>query len=151
MANDLSNARRRDPYLGNRFRIALEVNGVEEGGFSECSGLVVETEFEERREGGLNGYVHRFPKGTKFTNVILKRGLIDSDRLWQWHQDLVAGQVTALNVSIILRDPAGNDTKWKWHLERAYPVKWTGPEFKADASAVAIETLELAHHGLKKG
>jgi len=150
MANDQKNPLRRDPYLGNRFRISLKIDGVEEGGFSECSGLVVETEFEERREGGLNGYVHRFPKGSKFTNVVLKRGLIDSDRLWNWHQDLVAGKVTPLNVSIVLRDAAGEDTKWTWHLERAYPVKWAGPELKADASAVAVETLELAHHGLKK-
>jgi phage tail-like protein len=36
----------------------------------------------------------------------------------------------------------------KYHLMNAYPVKWTGPELKASAGAVAIESLEFAHEGL---
>jgi len=50
---------------------------------------------------------------------------------------------------IILMDSEGNE-KWRWSFERAYPVKWTGPDLKADSSAVAVETLELAHNGIKK-
>ena len=36
----------------------------------------------------------------------------------------------------------------KYHLMNAYPVKWTGPELKANAGAVAVESLEFAHEGL---
>jgi phage tail-like protein len=141
---------RKDPYLNNRFRVALEIDGVVEAGFSECAGLVVETEVEERREGGLNQYAHRLPKGSKVANLVLKRGLTDSERLWKWHQDLVSGKVKAVNLSVILLDSAGAE-RWRWNVKDAYPAKWMGPELKADASAVAIETLELVHHGITKG
>jgi len=135
---------RGDPLLANRF--ALEIDGITEAGFSECSGIVVETEFEERREGGLNAYTLRFPRGSKLSNIILKRGVTDSGSLWKWHQDIVAGRITRKKVSIILLDSTGTE-KWRRNLEEAFPVKWSGPELKADGSSVAIETLEFAYHG----
>jgi phage tail-like protein len=144
-------AQRTDPYLANRFQVALEIDGVIQAGFSECSGLSVETEIEERREGGVNSYVHRLPRGVKQGNIVLKRGLTDSDQLWKWHQEIVAGNVkTARNLSIVLLSPLGEE-RWRWNVERAYPVKWSGPEFKADGSTIAIEALELVHHGISKG
>ena len=141
---------RRDPFLANRFKIALEIDGIKEAGFSECSAIVVETEFEERREGGLNAFSLRFPRGSKLSNVILKRGITDSGSLWQWHQDIVAGKITRKSLSIVLLDSTGTEEKWRWNLAEAYPVKWSGPEMKADGNAVAVETLELAYHGVSK-
>lgn len=35
----------------------------------------------------------------------------------------------------------------KWALQSVFPVKWTGPQFSAEGPKVAIETLEIAHHG----
>jgi phage tail-like protein len=40
-------------------------------------------------------------------------------------------------------------TKARWTLDKAFPVKWVGPSFKSDEAAVAIESLELAHHGIQ--
>jgi phage tail-like protein len=141
---------RKDPLLANRFKIALEINGITEAGFAECTGIVVETEFEERREGGLNAYTLRFPKGSKLSNIILKRGITDSEFLWKWHQDIVAGIFNPRNISIVLMDSTGTQEKWRWNLTTAYPVKWSGPELKADGNTVAIETLELTYHGISK-
>ncbi len=143
---------RKDPLLANRFEIVLEIDGITQAGFSECTGIVVETEFEERREGGLNDYTLRFPRGSKFSNIILKRGITDSDSLWKWHQDIVAGRIIRKKVSIVLlnpTEPVGQE-KWRWNLAEAFPVKWSGPELKADGNTVAIETLELAYHGISK-
>jgi phage tail-like protein len=139
---------RKDPYLGNRFQV--EIDGIVEAGFSECSGLVVETEVEDRREGGLNDYAHRLPKGSRFVNLVLKRGLTDSDQLWKWHQDIVAGKVSRRSVSVVLLDSTGEE-QWRWNLREAFPTKWVGPELKSDGNLVAVETLEIAHHGLSKG
>jgi len=50
--------------------------------------------------------------------------------------------------AIILKDEAGNEVK-RWNLFRVFPVKWIGPEFKAAASELAIETLELACEGIE--
>jgi phage tail-like protein len=136
------------PYLSNRFQV--EVDGVVEAGFSECTGLVVETEVEERREGGLNRYVHRLPRGSKYVNLVLKRGLTNSEQLWKWHQEVVGGHLTFRAISVVLADSTGEE-RWRWNLADAYPAKWVGPELKADGSLVAIETLELVHHGISKG
>nr|CBH39152.1 conserved hypothetical protein [uncultured archaeon] len=140
-------AERNDPYLN--FRFLVEIQGLIVGGFSEVSGLQAETETEEIQEGGVNDYVHKLPKITKYPNITLKRGITDSEALWKWHQEVVNGIIMRKSGFIILMDSEGNE-KWRWSFEDAYPVKWQGPDLKADSSAVAVETLELAHNGLKK-
>jgi len=36
-----------------------------------------------------------------------------------------------------------------WALSDVIPVRWTGPSFNSESSKVAVETLELAHHGFR--
>ena len=141
-------AERKDPYLS--FRFLVEIQGLIVGGFSEVSGLQAETETEDIREGGVNDYVHKLPKITKYPNITLKRGITDSAALWNWHQDVVNGIIKRKSGFIILLDGEGNE-KWRWSFERAYPVQWTGPELSADSNTVAVESIELAHNGIKKG
>ena len=135
------------PYLNFMFHV--EIQGLIVAGFSEASGLQVETETEDYREGGVNDYVHKLPKISKQSNISLKRGITDSDVLWQWHRDVVNGIIERKNGRIILFDVQGNE-KWRWEFIEAFPVKWSGPEFKADGGTVALETLELAHHGITR-
>lgn len=136
------------PYIA--FRFLVEIQGLIVGGFSEVSGLQVETEVETVEEGGVNDYVHKLPKKTTYPNLVLKRGLADSTALWGWHQNVVNGIIKRTSGAVILLDLEGNE-KWRWHFKNAYPVKWVGPELKADSSTVAVETLELVHEGLQKG
>jgi phage tail-like protein len=136
------------PYLN--FKFLVEINGIVVGGFSDVTGLQVETEVELLEEGGVNDHVHKLPKKTKYSNLTLKRGLTDSDALWKWHNDVATGKITRNSGAIILQDNEGNQT-WRWNFKNAYPVKWIGPELKASSNVVAIETLELAHDGLEKG
>jgi phage tail-like protein len=35
----------------------------------------------------------------------------------------------------------------RWIFDNAYPVKWSGPQLKSSEAALAIEELEIAHHG----
>lgn len=139
--------RREDPLY--TFRFHVEIHGLTVAGFSEVSGLQVEIETEDIREGGVNDYVHKLPTVTKYPNLILKRGLIDSDVLWKWHQDAVNGNIKRMNGRIILYDFQEDKEKWAWAFENAFPVKWTGPELKGDQATLAIETLELVHTGIK--
>ena len=136
---------RTDPYLTSKFYI--EIQGIEQASFAECSGLAVETEVFEYQEGGLNEYVHKLPGRSKVSNVTLKRGITDSNELWDWYRDVVQGKIERKNVSIVLYDLEGNEVM-RWAFIDAYPVKWSGPAFKADANAITIETLELAHRGM---
>ncbi|MCX6581404.1 MAG: phage tail protein [Candidatus Aminicenantes bacterium] len=140
--------KRNDPYVSFLFQV--EIQGLIVGGFSEVSGLQVETETHDFREGGVNDYMHKLPKGSKQSNITLKRGFTDSDVLWKWHQDVVNGKFKRKSGRIILMDSEGNE-KWHWTFEDAFPIKWVGPDFKAQQGATSIESLELAHKGIKKG
>lgn len=138
---------RNDPYVNCRYLV--EVRGLVVGGFSELSGLQAEIETEEYQEGGVNGFTRKFPKTTKYPNVVLKRGLTDSDTLWKWFQEASQGQIQRKTVNVIVLDTEGN-RKTDWRCVDAYPVKWAGPDFKADTAQIAIESLELVHEGIKR-
>ena len=137
---------RNDPYAG--FRFLIEIDGHVVGGFSEVTGLQAEIEIEEYREGGENDYVHTLPKATKYPRLVLKRGITDSNTLWQWQTKVRSGRVERHTVHIVLLDEAHN-RKWDWRCVDAYPVKWSGPDFKADGNSVAVESMELVHNGIR--
>lgn len=143
----MATAERRDPLAAFRFRV--ELDGMIVGGFSEVSGLQAEMETEDYREGGLNSYVHKLPKATKYSNFILKRGLTNSVELWNWFNATANGQIKRRNGSLIVLDASGNES-WRWNFSQAYPVKWAGPEFKADSGSIAFESVELVHNGFSK-
>jgi len=106
-------------------------------------------EVESIREGGVNDYVHRLPKWTTQSDLVLKKGQTDHDLLWNWYADVVAGKVERKNGSIYLLDSQGIPAMW-WDFFQAFPVKWSGPTLNAASGQVAFETLTLAHHGLTK-
>ena len=140
-----ANTRLPDPHLSFRFRV--EIESIEAGGFSDVTGLQAEVELFDYREGGVNEYMHRLAGPVKYpANLVLKHGLMDADRLWQWEQEMLQGSIRRTNVSIILLDSAGKD-RWRWDFKEACPVKWSGPDLKAGTAEVAVETLELTHRG----
>ena len=143
----MAQVERNDPYLNVRFLV--EIDGLLVAGFTEVSGLQMETESQDYIEGGVNDYVHKLPKISKQSNISLKRGITDSDVLWRWHQDVVNGNIQRKNGRIILYDFEGNE-KWRWVFKEAFPVKWTGPEFRAGGNTVAVESLDLVHHGVTR-
>ena len=134
-----------DPFLSFRFRV--EIGDRQVGGFTEVTGLQAEVEVFEYREGGLNDYVHKLAGPVRYpSNLILKHGLMDSDQIWDWEQEVLHGKIKRSNVSIVLLDATGQD-KWRWNFKDACLVKWSGPDLRAGTAEVAVETLELAHRG----
>jgi phage tail-like protein len=53
------------------------------------------------------------------------------------------------NGQIILLDDEGTEAA-EWTFTDGWPRKWTDPTFNATANEVAIDTLEIAHEGLKR-
>src|SRR6266496_2830460 len=140
---------RTDQFRGYNF--AVEVEGLVAGGFSEVSGLQLEIEVQEYREGGRNGYIHKRAGPAKYpANLTLKRGLSDVRTLWKWYWDVAHGNISRKNVSILFLNESGEE-KLRWNFERAYPVKWVGPDLRAMGNEVAVESMELAHAGLMNG
>jgi phage tail-like protein len=141
-------ARPPDPLRG--FRFLVEIEGIASGGFARVKGLTREVKIESRREGGVNDYEHKLMSGVSYASVVFERGLALDD-LWQWALDAADGNVTRKNVWVRLRDEAGAVvSKWAWHIESAFPVKWSTSDLDGASSQVLVESLELAHHGLRK-
>lgn len=130
------------------FRFLVEIKGLYVAGFTEVSGLQSEIELEEYREGGNNGYAHRFPKAIRYAPIVLKRGMTTSSDLWDWYESVRAGNVTRKDGSIIMQDGQGKEV-CRWNFFESYPSKWSGPDLSSMSSAVAIESVEIVHNGLK--
>ena len=146
-----------DLFTTYRFWIEVGSKRMIVGAFIECSGLEAQIEVEEWKEGGLNDRVHLFPgRAQKASNLVLRRG-IATDELWRWYYRVTQGdfagsgpgQTARQNLTIIVH---GYDQikPMRWTIEGALPVKWSGPTFKANASEVAVESIELIHKGLRR-
>lgn len=136
--------------LYTTYRFWVELSGITEAAFTECSGLQSEIEVFDWQEGGVNEYVHRLTARAKpFPNLVLKRGLA-SDELWHWYHDTLRGRtIRRQNLSILLHGYNGMKMV-QWDVTDALPVKWLGPQFKSDGKEVAVETIELIHHGVTR-
>jgi phage tail-like protein len=133
--------RRVDPYANCNFLVQIE--GINRAGFREVSTVESTNDVVEYREGGDNRSPRKLPSLTKYSNIVLRRGLTDDDDLHRWYQDAVDGNIRRQNGSIVVRDSRGQEVV-RYNFFDAWPVKWTGPTFDATANDVAIETLELA-------
>jgi phage tail-like protein len=149
-----------DPFPAYNFRITLidtsstlakvktAINFVAAGGFSECSGLEGTLQVEEYSEGGENRFVRKFPTRMTYSNITLKRGVGFSEELWSWHFDYASGKGKRRDGIIIMLNELQIPVKL-WRFKEGLPLRWVGPTFNASQSAVAIESLEIAHHGLE--
>jgi phage tail-like protein len=137
-----------DPFASFNFR--LEVNGIVKAGFSEVTGLNAESNVIEYREGtdGLNA--RKLPGLIKYGNVTLKRGVTDDPELFTLFKQVIDGDITRDDsMSIVLLDEKRNEAV-RWNLLSAWPSKWMGPDLKANANEIAIESLEIAHEGVER-
>src|SRR5688572_17014109 len=132
------------------FNFLVELDGIAQASFIECTGLDATTEVIETREGGDNVTVRKLPGKTTYTDITLKWGLTDSDELWQWRRQVIEGTVMRKNGSVVVYDLTNRQEVVRWNFISAWPTKWEGPAFNAKGSDIAIETLVLAHEGITR-
>lgn len=137
---------RQDPLRG--FRFLVEIEGITSGGFARVKGLSREVKHESYREGGVNEYEHKLLTQVLYPVVVLERGLALDD-LWKWALAAADGDVHRRTIRILLQNEA-NEKAWAWQVEYALPVKWAASDLDAHSSPVVMESLELAHHGLRR-
>lgn len=118
------------------------------GAFQEVKGLGANLEVTAYAEGGINDFVHQLPVRHSWNRISLKRGVVREPGLWFWY---MAGLTQSLGArrdgTVIMLTPAGVPAM-AWTFQAGIAVKWDGPELNAMQNAVAIEGLEIAHHGL---
>jgi phage tail-like protein len=138
---------RHDPF--GAFRFTVTFDDLPPGGFSDCTGLQLDTEVLEQVEGGVNTHTWRLVTRTKQTNLTLKRGIVNKV-LWDWYHDISVGTMKFRNGTILVHDASGSEDVLEFQVLGAFPVKWVGPELSASQNNLAVETLELAHQGLER-
>jgi len=137
-----STALRVDPF--RNFNFLVEMDGVTQASFMECTGLDASTEVIETRQGGDNTTVYKLPGKTSYGDITLKWGTTSSMELWSWRQDIIDGTVTRRNGSVVLYDLANQTEVARWNFYNAWPSKWDGPSLNAKGNDISIETLVLA-------
>ena len=136
------------PYKKYNYKVLID--NKEEAGFNEVSSPDVTADPIESREGNTAGKTPgKQPGILKYSNVTLKRGTTDSQIFVAWMKDIQAGKATRKTVVITLMDDEMKEVA-SWQLEKAWPTKYTAPDFNATSNEVAIESLELVTEGVTR-
>jgi phage tail-like protein len=121
----------------------------------EVTGLEVSVGVDEIEEGGENSYVHKLPGRMTWPNITLKRGITQNDTLLTWlnkssgEQFAASGnKLTRSTAAITLIGPSAQRLR-AWEFDGAFPIRWKGPEFAVSSSDMAMEELEITHHGFR--
>lgn len=147
---------RDNPYSAFNFQVSLGgaqgdgSEGTVIGGFSDVSGLGVEINYSEYRNGNERfNTVRKVANTFKVDDVTLKRGIVGSADLFEWLKTVRDGGSDPRNVTVTLLDEARQAVA-TWVLRNAQPKKWTGPTLAAKGGGeVAMEELSFVHEGIE--
>ena len=139
----------KDPYRAYHFKLSFEDN-LTEAHLPSVEGLGVDIDRIEYRPAGSNSHVIAVPGQVTYPPVRLCYGLSDSTNLWDWLMTAVDGNVKRRNVTIAVLQSDGSRPALSWSLEHAWPMGWSGAPLATLSREIAIETLTLAHEGLKR-
>ena len=127
----------------------LSIPGVEVGTFRECGGLSMEFEVFEWAEGGNNEFIHHLPGRIRYPYLQFRAGMTDKAAMQEWFWK-TREQAELKEITVELATQNGM-TKRSWSFTDAFPVRWSGPQVVADGHPMAVESLDIAHSGLKMG
>ncbi len=134
------------PPWGFYYKVEFSGNSnPNEARFQSVSGLSVEYDTEEYKEGGENRFTHKLPVRTKYNDLVLKRGMLtDSDTI-DWMLDAFRDRVfTPRTVTVILMNEQGEPLR-TWNVTHAAPKKWSISDLNANENSIVVETLELTY------
>ncbi len=130
-----------------KFHFLVEWGGTRIG-FTEVTGLTLETEVIEYREGNSPEYNKvKMPGLRKFSNITLKRGTFAGDNdYYNWFNTVQMNTIERRDITISLLNEK-HEPVVVWKVKSAWPVKVQSPDLKSDANESAIESIEIAHEG----
>ena len=141
---------RKDPFGNFRFRI--EIDGIQQAGFSEATIPDSTSDPIEYREGTDAVLFNRKLAGlAKHSNLVLKWGITTSMDLYNWRKMVEQGKVAAArkNIAVTLIDEEGNDAA-RWEFGNAWPNKYKAPDMNAKGNEVAIESIEIVFESMQR-
>jgi len=139
-----------DPLVS--FHFAVDIQGVVQGFFTECSGLGSETEIVEHKvvKDGVE-VVMKIPGRLKWENIVLKRGITSNMDIWTWRKQVETGDVSGArrDGSIVMFDQTLSEVA-RWNFIRGWPSKVTGPSVKSDSNEIGVEELTITHEYIER-
>jgi phage tail-like protein len=131
-----------------KFHFTVQWGGTQIG-FSEVSGLQVEMDVIEYREGASPEFSKiKMPGMHKNGNITLKRGTFASDNeFFAWFNSVKMNTIERRDIIISLLNE-NHEPVVTWKIKNAWPTKVQSTDLKADGNEVAIESMELVHEGI---
>lgn len=124
------------------FGISKDKNDVR---FQMVSGLSVEYDTEEYKEGGENRFTHKLPVRTKYADLVLKRGMLTDSEVIKWFfRAFRDRQFEPTDLNIVLMNEKSEPLK-TWQVSHAIPRKWQVSDLNSGENSLVIETLELTY------
>ncbi len=137
-----------DPFRNYNFKV--EIRGISEAHFSECSGLGIRVNTIRYREGGSGQTVRAIPGAVEYADLTLRYGLTASRELFDWMMRTARGEIDRRNISIVVLGTTGTTEVTRWNLANAFPCEWTGVLFDAMGRDLAIEQLKLSFDSIER-
>lgn len=135
-------------YPVSAFHFQVEWGGTRIG-FTEVSGLTVELQTIDYREGSAQEYqVTKMAGIPQYSNITLKRGIFRADNeFFQWLNTVKMNDIQRREITISLLNEE-HEPVMVWKVKDAWPCKVEGPSLNSTGNEVAIESIELCHEGL---
>ena len=146
------------PYAGNNCEVI--VDGERVAVFEDA---VINTELEVevvRYEGddlaadaptytdaeGNEQILRKRPGRVKYSNIILKRGYLDSGVLWEWYKGITGGAMDGFkkSVTMVVSKPGNTAPVARYNFFEAWPCKWKGWDLDGKGTDAVVEEIELA-------
>ena len=136
----MPNRREHDHLVSSKFKI--EIEGVTVGAFAALDGMESTTEVVNYADG--DDIVERKRPGrTRYSNIVLRRGYVNTDELWKWYKAVIEGRVERKSGSVILSGDDGSEIL-RYNFFEAWPCKRKGFTLDGKGTDVNVEEIELA-------
>jgi phage tail-like protein len=132
-----------NPILQYNFLLEIDGTSGAVAGFTEVSGINMESGIVEYREDSDTATARKLPGLRKYGNITLKRGFTTNTELWDWRKTVIDGLTERKSGAIIMLDEARQPTL-RWEFSQAWISKYEGPALNATANEAAIESIEIA-------
>ncbi|UII27385.1 phage tail protein [Fulvivirga maritima] len=146
------------PLVGFYFSVSFEgITNQVDSKFSEVSGITMEiTDGITVKEGGENGAVYELPGRAKYSDLVLKRGLLKANTdLSKWCMSFFSNDYSSpmvkKNIYVKLLNQTGKPV-FTWLFSGAHPKKMEIGGFNSTATgdaAIVVETITLVFEDFK--
>lgn len=141
----MSNTENYKDFQGSFF--SLEVDDVEMGMFTACSGLSIEFDIATHKTVNSKGQ-HleiKIPGRAKYSEVVMKRGYTSNKALADWFDTVVTSKkFTRKTAAIVVLDREGTEVA-RFNLNNCWPSKVSASDLSAKSDDVVIEEVTIQH------